>query len=241
MLLGDGRVLRRFEAGGNPARELPEVGRLRTADPNVTDEERESVRLLIPVCSEGFSESSPRNGIAARDRADPAGQVRPVHPRPVHQLGSGDFRFRSRQAARDHGRAPLWNAGARLLRLGAPPAGHRGVRGRDRRRAWSRPSCRAQPFRAALGRRAPPPAAARARARPGSDPQPVRVGVPRAPRAPRNPTLQTALTALVRKELVGRDAEGQYAMIEPFFGEWLQREQRDYAIADLSRRGSPRP
>ena len=58
---------------------------------------------------------------------------------------------------------------------------------------------------------------------------------------PRNPTLQTALAAVVRKEIVGRDAEGEYAVIEPFFAEWLGREQRDYAFADLSRRGSPQP
>jgi uncharacterized protein len=52
---------------------------------------------------------------------------------------------------------------------------------------------------------------------------------------PRNPTLQTALAALVRKEIAGRDA-GEYHVIEPFLTEWLQREQRDYAIAELTRK-----
>lgn len=43
---------------------------------------------------------------------------------------------------------------------------------------------------------------------------------------PATPTLQTALAALVRKELVGRDDAGAYRVVEPFFGEWLLREQR---------------
>jgi hypothetical protein len=51
---------------------------------------------------------------------------------------------------------------------------------------------------------------------------------------PRNPTLQTALAGVIRKEIVGRDAEGDYRVIEPFLAEWLQREQRDDAIADLT-------
>jgi uncharacterized protein len=52
---------------------------------------------------------------------------------------------------------------------------------------------------------------------------------------PANPTLQTALTGLIKKEIAGRDAEGDYCVIEPFLAEWLQREQRDYAMSDLTR------
>jgi hypothetical protein len=43
---------------------------------------------------------------------------------------------------------------------------------------------------------------------------------------PATPTLQTALAGLVKKELAGRDAEGDYRIIEPFLAEWLRREQR---------------
>ena len=46
---------------------------------------------------------------------------------------------------------------------------------------------------------------------------------------PANPTLQTALAGLTRKELVGRDADSAYCVIEPFLVEWLEREQRGYA------------
>jgi hypothetical protein len=42
---------------------------------------------------------------------------------------------------------------------------------------------------------------------------------------PATPTLQTALGALVRKEIVGRGAEREYRIIEPFLTEWLLREQ----------------
>jgi hypothetical protein len=55
---------------------------------------------------------------------------------------------------------------------------------------------------------------------------------------PANPTLQTALAGLIRKEIAGHDAEGDYRVIEPFLGEWLQREQRDYAMSDLTGRES---
>ena len=41
---------------------------------------------------------------------------------------------------------------------------------------------------------------------------------------PASPTLQTALAALMKKEIVGRNADGEYAVIEPFLGEWLRRE-----------------
>jgi uncharacterized protein len=46
---------------------------------------------------------------------------------------------------------------------------------------------------------------------------------------PATPTLQTALAGLSRKELAGRDG-GDYRVIEPFFSEWLQREQREYGV-----------
>ena len=46
---------------------------------------------------------------------------------------------------------------------------------------------------------------------------------------PATPTLQTALAGLSRKELAGRDG-GEYRVIEPFFSEWLQREQREYGV-----------
>lgn len=45
---------------------------------------------------------------------------------------------------------------------------------------------------------------------------------------PANPTLQTALAALIKKEIVGRSTDGEYRVIEPFFPEWLEREQREH-------------
>lgn len=42
---------------------------------------------------------------------------------------------------------------------------------------------------------------------------------------PATPTLQTALAGLTRKEIVGRGSEGEHSVIEPFFAEWLLREQ----------------
>jgi uncharacterized protein len=47
---------------------------------------------------------------------------------------------------------------------------------------------------------------------------------------PATPTLQTALAGLSRKEIVGRNADGEHSVIEPFFAEWLQREQRSYGV-----------
>jgi hypothetical protein len=41
---------------------------------------------------------------------------------------------------------------------------------------------------------------------------------------PANPTLQTALAGLVHKEIVGRNAAGEYVLIEPFLADWLERE-----------------
>jgi hypothetical protein len=43
---------------------------------------------------------------------------------------------------------------------------------------------------------------------------------------PATPTLQTSLAGLVRKEIVGRNEEREYCVIEPFLTEWLRREQQ---------------
>ncbi len=48
---------------------------------------------------------------------------------------------------------------------------------------------------------------------------------------PSNPTLQTALGALRKKEIVGRNRQGEYCIIEPFFADWLMREQSDAGLA----------
>jgi hypothetical protein len=58
---------------------------------------------------------------------------------------------------------------------------------------------------------------------------------------PATPTLQTALAALTRKEIVGRNGEGEHWVIEPFLAEWLQREQRDYGVGQQLRAGSAAP
>ena len=42
---------------------------------------------------------------------------------------------------------------------------------------------------------------------------------------PANPSLQTALRGLVHRELAGRNAEGEHCIAEPFFADWLRREQ----------------
>jgi hypothetical protein len=47
---------------------------------------------------------------------------------------------------------------------------------------------------------------------------------------PRNPTVQRALKSLTTKEIVARTADGELRVIEPFFSEWLQREQRGYGV-----------
>jgi hypothetical protein len=47
---------------------------------------------------------------------------------------------------------------------------------------------------------------------------------------PSNPTLQTALGALRKKEIVGRNRQGEYCIIEPFFADWLTREQGEYGL-----------
>ena len=43
---------------------------------------------------------------------------------------------------------------------------------------------------------------------------------------PGTPTLQTALAGLQRKELAGRNADGEYCIVEPFLAEWVLREQQ---------------
>ena len=48
---------------------------------------------------------------------------------------------------------------------------------------------------------------------------------------PEVPTLQIALQGLRKKEIVGRNSEGDYWIIEPFLAEWLAREQSDYGVA----------
>jgi uncharacterized protein len=52
---------------------------------------------------------------------------------------------------------------------------------------------------------------------------------------PANPTLQTAMRGLINKEIAGRGADGDYRVIEPFMSEWLRRDQRDYAMSELTR------
>jgi hypothetical protein len=47
---------------------------------------------------------------------------------------------------------------------------------------------------------------------------------------PSNPSLQTALSALQKKEIVGRNRQGEYSIIEPFFADWLTREQGEYGL-----------
>jgi hypothetical protein len=52
---------------------------------------------------------------------------------------------------------------------------------------------------------------------------------------PPNPTLQMALAGLIKKEIVGRDADGAYCIIEPFLADWLEREQSDDGIVQRLR------
>ena len=42
---------------------------------------------------------------------------------------------------------------------------------------------------------------------------------------PANPSLQRALGALIAKEIAGRNATGEHAIIEPFLADWLRGEQ----------------
>jgi hypothetical protein len=52
---------------------------------------------------------------------------------------------------------------------------------------------------------------------------------------PATPTLQTALAGLSKKELVGRSGDGDYRVIEPFFAEWLVREQQSPVATQTAR------
>jgi hypothetical protein len=52
---------------------------------------------------------------------------------------------------------------------------------------------------------------------------------------PTNPTVQTALAALAKKEIAGRSGDGEHCIVEPFFAEWLKREQRADAASRASR------
>jgi AAA+ ATPase superfamily predicted ATPase len=56
---------------------------------------------------------------------------------------------------------------------------------------------------------------------------------------PSNPSLQRALGGLVRKEIVGRNEDGDYCVIEPFLAEWLEREQSGYDVAKQLRATPP--
>jgi hypothetical protein len=46
---------------------------------------------------------------------------------------------------------------------------------------------------------------------------------------PTSSTLQIALAALEKKEIAGRTEDGTLAIVEPFFAEWIRREQRGAA------------
>lgn len=56
---------------------------------------------------------------------------------------------------------------------------------------------------------------------------------------PANPTLQIALAGLAKKEIAGRNDDGEWFIIEPFLAEWLQREQRDHDVAAQLRAATP--
>jgi hypothetical protein len=47
---------------------------------------------------------------------------------------------------------------------------------------------------------------------------------------PANPTLQIALAGLIKKEIVGRNGDGSYRIVEPFLAEWLERKQSHYGV-----------
>jgi hypothetical protein len=44
---------------------------------------------------------------------------------------------------------------------------------------------------------------------------------------PVTPTLQTALAGLGKKEIVGRNQEAEYCIVEPFLAEWVKHEQTE--------------
>jgi uncharacterized protein len=57
---------------------------------------------------------------------------------------------------------------------------------------------------------------------------------------PANPTLQIALAGLIRKEIAGRNREGDYCIIEPFLAEWLEREEGTIGWRNASGQASER-
>jgi hypothetical protein len=50
--------------------------------------------------------------------------------------------------------------------------------------------------------------------------------------------IQRAVGALVKEEVVGRDGRGVYFIAEPFFGEWVKREQAEYSLAGRLKPGA---
>jgi uncharacterized protein len=56
---------------------------------------------------------------------------------------------------------------------------------------------------------------------------------------PSNPNVQRALGGLVRKEIVGKNEDGDYCVIEPFLAEWVKREQSGYEVAKQLRPSPP--
>ena len=46
-------------------------------------------------------------------------------------------------------------------------------------------------------------------------------------------TLQSAIGALERREIVGRTEDGVLTIVEPFFADWIRREQRHPSLAEL--------
>jgi uncharacterized protein len=53
-------------------------------------------------------------------------------------------------------------------------------------------------------------------------------------------TLQSAIRALERREIVGRDEGGVLTIVEPFFADWIRREQRHPSLAELVGPEEPR-
>jgi len=51
-------------------------------------------------------------------------------------------------------------------------------------------------------------------------------------------TVQTALRALARKEIAGRDEDGSHSIVEPFFAEWINREQRNESVGAHLQQGA---
>ena len=49
--------------------------------------------------------------------------------------------------------------------------------------------------------------------------------------------IQRAVGALAKEEVVGRDADGVYRIVEPFLAEWIRQDQAGY---DLVRQLRPR-